>query len=206
MNYKLVKYKHGCNPQEVFSGSFDDILDWCDSKNLMRVHKNTVYTQFVDKENPRLLGSSINIFRGPHPKYEYYRVLDIDKSIDKSKTLPETTVENSGVKSWYGGGWVIAFFYSTSGNFVIKGYLKEVESEMDKMKSKGIKYFVNITIWSSGVHRSIWKSSEKNMYLCEPSKKNKKWEFRKYIEGNVNILRFKRLPKRWVPEIEEFFN
>jgi hypothetical protein len=204
MSYKLVRYRHGHSPQEAVSGNFEEILSWCASKNLIRVHKDTVYTQFVAENNFRLLGSSINLFRGPHPKHDYYRVVDADKFPSKNKKLPEEILENSGVKSWSGGGWSIAFFYSSAGNFVIKGYLKELEDKMHELKNSGIKYLVNITIWSSGVHRSIWKTSERNIYIYEPSKKRKKWEIIKYEEGEKKSLRFRRLPKKLVPEIEEF--
>ena len=39
----------------------------------------------------------------------------------------EILVESSGVKGWYGGAYTLVFVYSEHGNFVLKGYMKEVE-------------------------------------------------------------------------------
>jgi hypothetical protein len=121
------------------------------------------------------------------------------------KKLPEITIPNSGKASWYGGAYTIAFVYSNKGNFVIKGYMKEVEEHLNTLKNKGYKYFVNFTLWHNGKHRSIWEFSMNFVYIHKPGTiSGYHWTI-SYINKNIErcTLKFKRLPKTWIKEFEQ---
>lgn len=200
MNKALVRYVHGTPPHAVKFGTQEDLV-----KFLEQMMDVVDYHGFYsDKKNIRNLGSNLPLFRGPYQKHDYYRIIDGDKwqnKIDKNM-LPETNVAASGIKKWYKGAWIIAFIYSNKGNFVMKGYYGEV---MDQLKKMDLKYFINITMWNSGTCRNMWMFSADGVYMDVPSKRNKwKWTIRKYKNSVYAELKFKRLPKRWIPEIEEF--
>lgn len=60
-----------------------------------------------------------------------------------------TEAPASGKKSWAGGAFTIAFVYSNKGNFIVKGFLNEVEAHLASLKNRGYKYFVNYTLYGS---------------------------------------------------------
>jgi len=123
----------------------------------------------------------------------------------------------SGESGWHGGAYTLAFVYSNKGNFLMKGYLKEIQAELDKLKTKGYKYIVNLSlrhtglIWDSGSfknvksHRDIWDTSNKRVYISNPdSDTNNKWEIRKYGDkDNVETLLFRRLPNKWISDFDK---
>jgi hypothetical protein len=189
---RLVLYKYGNTPKTVFSGTEEDV-----SNKIAEMGLEKMYSFYFDKD-PLNLGGLFFKIKG---KYEYYMVLD-DRE-EKSKKLPETGIDADGDSGWSGGAFCIAFVYSNRGNFVLKGYYREVEQELDSRRNGGLQYFANFTLWHAGQHRSIWRCTG-GLALCEPDKSSKwRWTFRKWSTWDKN-LRFRRLPKRWVPEIENF--
>lgn len=135
-----------------------------------------------------------------------------------NKNLPVINIEKSGKPDWYGGAFTIAFVYSNKGNYVLKGYYKEVKTELEKRVSHGEKYFVCITLWQKGICRTIYDFYKKDVYLYEPTKykKRSKKSVNKFDENKFRIgyygdyerlkkyKSFKRLPNRWIKELEEF--
>lgn len=135
----------------------------------------------------------------------------MDKEIKDVREIPAT-----GKPNWGGGAYTIAFVYSNKGNFIVKGYLKEIRDYLNVEISKGLKFIVNYTLWSknpytgSKHHRDIWNSSNNNVSVFEPDYKVKDKEFRRYKWKIVNYnndkeLEFKRFPKRWIPEFDKIF-
>lgn len=112
-------------------------------------------------------------------------------------------VKSSGIRSWYGGAYVTAFVYSDNGNFILKGFYKEVKIYL---RSLGYKYFVNYTLWYKKEHRSIWDFWKKTVSIIEKSGGSRfcdsksKWE----IYDDKNYVKFKRLPRKWVKEMDIF--
>ena len=74
-----------------------------------------------------------------------------------------TEVKASGISGWSGGAFTIAFVYSNKGNFIVKGYHKEVKDHLLGLISKGYRFFVNLSLrhtpgWQVKTgHRDIWK-------------------------------------------------
>lgn len=52
----------------------------------------------------------------------------------------------SGIPNWGGGAYTLAFVYSTEGNFLCKGYFKEVEEYLKGLADSGLKFFVNYSL------------------------------------------------------------
>ena len=120
----------------------------------------------------------------------------------------EVIVPPNNNRNWMGGAYTLAFVYSNKGNFLVKGYLDEVR---DYVKKNYKKYFVNYSLWSDGQHRDIWDFWKDSIGIHKPSRffKTNKWEFRTYScsynpDRNIKKLYFKRLPKCWVKELEQF--
>tara|TARA_R110000851_G_scaffold251971_5_gene404520 strand:+ start:15569 stop:15994 length:426 start_codon:yes stop_codon:yes gene_type:complete len=124
----------------------------------------------------------------------------------------------SGKRGWMGGAYTIAFVYSNRGNFIVKGYIREIDEYLSKLKDKGYKFIVNKTLWHTDAwtdkkqHRDIWSASSDKTYVHEPdySRRDKKsrtykWNIYRYHgNGNSKIgVSFKRFPKRWVPELDK---
>lgn len=137
--------------------------------------------------------------------------------IDMTKELlPEILITPSNVPDWYGGAYTLAFVYSNKGNFILKGYLKEIQDELEKKKKEGLKYYVNLTLWHKGQSRNILKFYKDTVCICEPKySRNNRWNKdtrkykiyyydSKYIDDNgiKPLLTFKRLPKNWIPSLD----
>ncbi len=149
---------------------------------------------------------------------EYYRQ-EAEKIYEKklravnNKKYEVIEVPASGKRGWSGGAYTLCFVYSKyKGNFVLKGYIKEVEEYLQKNYTH---YFYNLSLWHNGFHRDIWKFWKKDIGIFEPSSRGKrmnerKIEIRTYSDWlhdgetkNKSIsLKFKRLPKRWIPEFD----
>jgi hypothetical protein len=56
----------------------------------------------------------------------------------------EIEVAPDGKRKWIGGAYIHAFVYSNKGNFLVKGYEREVNEFLKDLKSKGYRYFVNV--------------------------------------------------------------
>ena len=133
-----------------------------------------------------------------------------DESADKN-LYNVITVPASGHPEWYGGAYTLAFVYSrNNGNFVLKGYHKEVE---EYLKKNFTYYFVNYSLWWHGEHRDIWDFWKDDIGIFKPYKKKRDWKFqiRPYsnyqtdkVELAKQTLKFKRLPKRWIPELNQY--
>lgn len=131
-----------------------------------------------------------------------------------STKLPVQVLLNTGPKNYYQGAYTLAFVCSNQGNFLLKGYLREVEDELKKRKSAGLKYYVRFSLWKEGKCRSILKFYLEDYSFLEPSRhssSNDRWDHksRKYrlykIEGlgdYKTIKSFKRLPQKWIPEFD----
>ena len=150
--------------------------------------------------------------------YEYYR--DIAKKVFekreraaiKNKKYPIIDVPASGKPEWSGGAYCLCFVYSKyKGNFVLRGYMREVEEYLNKNYTH---YFCNFSLWHCAQNRDIWKFWKGKYYISHPSrkekKKGKKIVLRPYNfdsdfseeELKERTFEFKRLPKRWIPEFD----
>ena len=133
-----------------------------------------------------------------------------------NKKYPVIKVEASGNPVWYGGARTMMFVYSRDhGNFVLEGYSKEVE---EYLKKNYTHYFCYHSMWSDGQSRGHWNFWKENVGIFEPSKARKEWKYvvRPYSGGlygrhpvlskeelEQKTFRFKRLPKRWIPEFNK---
>jgi len=149
---------------------------------------------------------------------ESYKRIEKANNIFSIKKTPENPypvidVPSTGKPVWGGGARVLAFVYSRyAGNFVLKGYYKEVQ---DYLKKNYTHYFVNYSLWWKGKHRDIWGFWKKDVDIFNVSvrerKKGKKIEVRPYSGSEpdeetlkAKTFKFKRLPKRWIPEFNKF--
>lgn len=129
---------------------------------------------------------------------------------------PIIDVPASGKSEWWGGAFTLCFVYSKyKGNFVLRGYMKEVE---EYLKKNYTHYFYNMSLWYRGFNRDIWGFWKKEIGIFEPNRRSKtkgkdKWKFQvrqyEYIYCNEEMkdtiektLYFKRLPKHWIPEFD----
>jgi hypothetical protein len=131
--------------------------------------------------------------------------------LEKGK-YPIIKVPASGKPDWYNGARTMCFVYSRNhGNFILEGYRREVD---EYLKKNYTLYFCYISMWSNGKSRGHWDFWKDSIGIFEPSKERKdwKWEIRPYSGGRSNLssaeinkktFRFKRLPKRWIPEFNK---
>jgi len=156
--------------------------------------------------------------------YQYYRE-QAEKIWTKkqlaalNKKYPVIDVPASGKRKWSGGAYTLCFVYSKyNGNFVLKGYHEEVR---EYLKKNYTHYFCNFSLWYRGFNRDIWDFWKEDISIFEPSRSKRrrkgareKYEVRPYsswFEDDVTTaekekmsLKFKRLPKRWIPEFDIF--
>lgn len=111
--------------------------------------------------------------------------------------------ENKTPKEWYGGAWTFCFVYSNKGNILIKGYSNDVDLELDKLKTNH-KFFYNKLFLPNHGTRNSWGFYKKDVLVFQPSllypKNSHHFKFRN-LKTNKE-LKFKRLPKRWIKELE----
>lgn len=124
-------------------------------------------------------------------------------------------ISGAGKKSWIGGAWTIAFVYSKyHGNFILKGFYKEVVEQLSKNYTH---WFANLTLWRAGKGREVWDFWKGDVIISSPRRRPRiintfhsnfglklrdyKWKFRNI--PTKKELKFKRLPKRWIPEFDE---
>ena len=131
-----------------------------------------------------------------------------EKSVHNKK-YPVIYVPSDGKPKWYGGAWSMVFVYSKNhGNFVLIGYHKEVNEYLKKHYTH---YFCYWSMWSEYGSRGYWKFWNDKIGIFEPSKimKSFKYVIRRYSNNYDNNevisegLKFKRLPKRWIPEFDK---
>ena len=149
-----------------------------------------------------------------HTKYFPKAERAIEKKLKalNNKKYPVIEVPASGKSGWSGGAYTLCFVYSKhKGNFVLKGYYEEIQ---EYLKKNYTHYFCNFSLWHRGMNRDIWSFWKDGVGIFEPNKDMKrwKWEVRPYTGGRKDIsleesenkcLRFKRLPKRWIPEFDK---
>jgi len=147
------------------------------------------------------------------------RLAKREKSMS-NKRYPVIEVPASGNPEWGGGAYVLCFVYSKyKGNFVLKGYLKEVK---EYLKKNYTHYFYNMSLWHHGNNRDIWGFWKEDMGIFEPHRDSKmhkgksRWNFQvrpytkwhesdeEYEKGEEQSLWFKRMPKQWIPEFDNF--
>jgi len=128
----------------------------------------------------------------------------------KPKKYPVIQVPSNGNPNWSCGARTMCFVYSKKGNFILEGYLGEVE---DYLKKNYTHYFYYMSMWHNSQSRGYWKFWKENVTIYSPSKHGKTWKY-KVIKYDYNqrgysapadkvVLEFKRLPKRWIPEFNK---
>lgn len=134
-----------------------------------------------------------------------------------NKILPTTVLPPDGKRGWSYGAYTLAFVYSSKGNFVLKGYYREVKQRLNALSQEGTKWFVNLTLWHRSYgHRSIWDFWKDDVTIMEPSKSrsSKRWEGKWRVLKHKNRsgygemvelekMEFKRMPKKWIPEFDK---
>ena len=123
-----------------------------------------------------------------------------------------------GKSGMIGGAWTIAFVYSNQGNFILKGYGREIDEYLEKRKRKGLKYFMNRSMYGSKygrkLNRNFWSFYKDTVKIREPyfisglrfNKGENKWAVVQYDSNSfwdrkeIWSKEFKRLPNRWIKE------
>lgn len=128
-------------------------------------------------------------------------------------------VQDSGKPDWGGGARTYAFVFDKSGNYLVKGYMKEVEKYV---QSHFKHYFVNYTLFNGKKiirgrygeilppQRNIWRFGDAcGLHITEPNLSKNNYMPRYTVEPwgydhNVNAVRmtFRRMPNRWLPEFD----
>lgn len=108
---------------------------------------------------------------------------------------------------WYGGAYTLCFVYSNKGNLLIKGYIADVDLELNKLKAKGYKFFYNQVMYGGGTSRNYWSFYKNGVFIDEPYRprsgdRNDNYVFKSF-KPDLKIS-FKRLPKKWIKELEIF--
>jgi len=153
--------------------------------------------------------------------YQYYRDEAVKiyekklRALDNNKKYPVIEVPASGKSCWSEGAYCLCFVYSKyNGNFVLKGYYREVS---EYLKKNYTHYFYNMSFWYKGFSRNVWNFWKKDIGIFDVSirerKKGKKTQVRPYScsyenkfteeEIKSKTFYFKRLPKRWIPEFDK---
>jgi hypothetical protein len=131
------------------------------------------------------------------------------------REYPVIKVPASGNPNWGDGARTMCFVYSkNNGNFILEGYRGEVE---EYLKKNHTHYFCYFSMWHFGHSRGYWRFwKDKSVTIFTPSKIAKEWKYRviKYkpsdgygygvsTKKEDTVLKFKRLPKHWIPEFDE---
>jgi len=150
-------------------------------------------------------------------EYEYYReearkVYEKKLKSGLNKKYPVIEVDADGKSGMAGGAYCLCFVYSKhKGNFVVKGYMREVE---EYLKKNYTHYFCNFSLWHLGANRDLWKFWKSNISISAPSRYKKgiskdslRFNVRKYSNQNNYEteleLSFKRMPKNWVRDFDK---
>lgn len=161
------------------------------------------------------------------PDYQQYRdaakKLYTERLLKKEKAALNKKyqiidVQASGKPTWSGGAYTLCFVYSKyNGNFILRGYCKEVE---EYLKKNYTHYFYNMSLWYHGANRDIWHFWKNGVGIHKPSRNSRlfkgkdKWKFqvRPYTNwhdddetkklADEKAMWFKRMPKRWIPEFD----
>lgn len=135
--------------------------------------------------------------------------------MSKKKKYPVIHVPAHGNPNWGDGARTMCFVYSKyNGNFILEGYRGEVEEYLQKNYTH---YFCYYSMWYHGRSRGYWRFwKDKTVSIFEPTKIAKEWKYRvvkfvpkighgyNHLTRDPEItLRFKRLPKHWIPEFND---
>ncbi len=135
------------------------------------------------------------------------------------KKLEVIEVSPSGIMGYNKGAWVFFFMYTKyKGNFIVSGFHGEVE---EFIKKNYTHYFYNWVGFYNGHKRNVWHFWKDSIGIFEPSKGMKrirgrsKWQS-KYVvryyggwgedltkEQKKFRMEFKRMPHRWIPELDK---
>lgn len=145
-------------------------------------------------------------YRDEALKVYEHRQLKKEKAVFNKK-YPIIDVPANGKPDWYKGAYTLAFMYTKyKGNFIVRGYLDEVE---EYIKKNYTHYFYFKSMWHQGESRGYWEFWKKDVGISEPSKSRKTFKFKVYKSGREDgefkifkEFQFKRLPKRWIPEFD----
>lgn len=133
----------------------------------------------------------------------------------QNKKYPVIEISPDGENGMMGGAYCLCFVYSKyKGNVLLKGYMREVEKYLKKNFTH---YFCNFSLWYNGHNRDIWRFwKDMSVTIYEPDKssrirKREKFEVVKYDRNKdyndngyeLARFKFKRLPKRWIPEFDK---
>lgn len=125
---------------------------------------------------------------------------------------PIIRVPSSGHRSWIEGARTMCFVYSKHhGNFILEGYLGEVQKYL---KENYTKYFCYYSMWYHGKSRGYWRFwKDRDVSISEPSKHRKTWKYTitsreprySYLQPikTKYEISLKRIPKRWIPEFDK---
>jgi hypothetical protein len=129
-----------------------------------------------------------------------------------NKKYPVIEIPADGKSGMAGGAYCLCFVYSKyKGNFVLKGYVREVQ---EYLKKNYTHYFYNLSLWHYGQNRDIWYFWKDDVGVFDVSikerKKGKKTQVRPYSDSvlteeelETKTFKFRRLPKRWIPEFDQ---
>lgn len=132
--------------------------------------------------------------------------------MDEKKKYPVIKVPSNGHPNWMEGARTLCFVYSKyNGNFILEGYRGEVE---EYLKSRYTHYFCYFSMWCQGRSRGNWHFWRDSVGIFSPCKSYKEWKYvvrpytggRKDVsveESNKKSFKFKRMPKRWIPEFDK---
>jgi len=165
--------------------------------------------------------------------YQYYRdkatkLYDKKQRALSNKKYPIIDIPADGKSGMWGGAYCLCFVYSKyKGNFVLRGYMREVEAYLKKNYTH---YFYNMSLWHLGMDRNIWSFWKDDIAIFTPSRESKthkgkkKWKFqvRPYSSSynfdddakweekekifDRDSLWFKRMPHQWIPEFDNLKN
>lgn len=121
--------------------------------------------------------------------------------------LTVINIPAQGKNEWWGGAFTLTFVYAPHGNFLIKGYKREVDEYVD---SHFQRYFERSVLYRHGMFRTIFRfSDECQLHVDEPSFRKRDYCPRYkvvprsyYANKDAIMLKFKRFPKRWIPEFD----
>lgn len=116
-------------------------------------------------------------------------------------------VPAKGKQDWWGGAFTLTFVYAPHGNFLVKGYKREVD---DYIESHFKRYFLRSVLYRHGEHRTIFRfSDECQLFVSEPklsihdySTRFKVMPRSYHTNKDSIMLKFKRFPTKWIPEFD----
>ena len=127
----------------------------------------------------------------------------------KEKELKVIEVPSDGKRGVAFGGWGLHFMYTKHhGNFILKGYHREV---MEYIREKGITHWIcNVVLYKHGkVRYNEWEFWKKRVYINKRVRARGKacgFYMRKLNESyeRIKTIEFRRIPHRWIPEFDSF--